>query len=199
MDIILRTPTSILRLSQDPLAYPSNPMPFHDPLGNMGGGPSCQDEPKREGPHFPESFDKARVKESLSVLQDLVFELKREVVDLNYRLQATDAKVASFLKILSSLHESLLSDSADTSPMEDPEAAKGENQRREPSPEEKDGSRKRARMTSRELSATRRVASNGTMARRILRKNPGQEIFTPRGPATCQVFKLLVFVSLFRF
>jgi hypothetical protein len=102
----------------------------------MGGGPSLQGEPKRAGPRFPESFDRTQFKDSLSVLHDLVFELRQEVADLNYRLQATDVKVASFLKILSSLHEALLSDPVETSPMEDPEAAKGGDQRKVQSPAE---------------------------------------------------------------
>jgi hypothetical protein len=36
MAIIPRTPISLLRLSQDPPANPPNPMPSHDPLGNLG-------------------------------------------------------------------------------------------------------------------------------------------------------------------
>lgn len=49
-------------------------------------------------------------------------------MDLNYRLQATNAKVVSFLRIISSLHEALLSESDGTSSMKDSQAAKDADQ-----------------------------------------------------------------------
>jgi hypothetical protein len=52
MAIIPRTPISLLRLFQDSPAIPPNPVPSHDPLGNLGCGPSPQGEPKRVGLHF---------------------------------------------------------------------------------------------------------------------------------------------------
>jgi hypothetical protein len=93
-------------------------------LGDRGSDPPLRGESKREVPGFSESFDRARVKEIMSALHDLVFELRQEVTDLNYRLQATDAKVASFLRIILSLHEALLSESDETSSMKDSQAAK---------------------------------------------------------------------------
>jgi hypothetical protein len=138
MAVIPSTPISTLQLSLDPLAYPSNPMPFHDPLGDKGGDPPLHGESKREAPSFSESFDRARVKESLSALHDLAFELRQEVTDLNYRLQATDAKVTSFLRIISSLHEALLYESDETSPLKDSQAAKDADQREVPRPVEEE-------------------------------------------------------------
>jgi hypothetical protein len=66
--------------------------------------------------------------ESLSALHDLVFELRSEVADLQYRIQATEAKVASFLQIISSMHEALFAEPVDTSPLKHPEAAQEETQ-----------------------------------------------------------------------
>jgi hypothetical protein len=47
-------------------------------------------------------------------LYDLVFELRREVADLKFRLQATEDNVASFLHILSAMHSELSSDPSGT-------------------------------------------------------------------------------------
>jgi hypothetical protein len=128
MAIISRTPISILRLSHDPLAFPSSSTPSGDPLGNLGGDPSLHSAPKRAGPCFPENVDRVQFAESLAILHDLVFELRQEVADLQYRIQATEVKVASFMQILSSMHEALFSTPGDTSPKEHPEAAKEEAQ-----------------------------------------------------------------------
>jgi hypothetical protein len=98
-------PISLLWLSQDSPAISPNPVPSHDPWGNLGSGPTLQGEPERAGPQFPDSFDRAQFKDSLSILYNLVFELRQEVVDLHFRLQATDVKVVSFLQILSAMHE----------------------------------------------------------------------------------------------
>jgi hypothetical protein len=48
----------------------------------------------------------------VGILYDLVFELRREVVDLKFRLQATEDNVATFLHILSTIHSELSSDPA---------------------------------------------------------------------------------------
>lgn len=76
MAVIPSTPISTLRLSLDPLPYSSNPMPLRDPLGDRGGDPPLRAESKKKAPSFSEAFDRARVKEILSALQDLVFELR---------------------------------------------------------------------------------------------------------------------------
>jgi hypothetical protein len=60
------------------------------------------------------------------ILHDLVFELRQEVVDLHYRLQAIDEKVASCLQLLSSMQATLTSDPVEAMPMETPAAATDE-------------------------------------------------------------------------
>jgi len=47
------------------------------------------------------------------VWHNLVFELRQEVVDLHFRMQTTDAKVASFLQIIASMHAALFLDPVD--------------------------------------------------------------------------------------
>jgi hypothetical protein len=121
MAIISRTPISILRLSHDPTELPSSSKPSGDPPDNLGDHPSPHTAPKRAGPCFPENIDKVQFAESLAILQDLVFELRQEIGDLQYRFQATEGKVASFMLILSSMHEALFSAPEDTSPTEHPE------------------------------------------------------------------------------
>jgi hypothetical protein len=109
-------------------------VPSHDPLGNLGCGPSPQGEPKREGIHFPDSFDRAQFRDSMFVLHDLVFELRQEVAELHFRIQAMDVKVASFLQILLSMHAALYPYPVEAIPMEDPEADKDEGQNNVSSP-----------------------------------------------------------------
>jgi hypothetical protein len=53
-------------------------------------------------------------RERLGILYDLVFELRREVADLKFRLQATEANVATFLHILSAMHSELSADPSGT-------------------------------------------------------------------------------------
>jgi hypothetical protein len=135
MAIISRTPISILRLSHDPSAVPSSSTASGDPLGNLGGDPYHHSAPKRAGPCFPESVDRVQFAESLAILHDLVFELRQEIADLQYRVQATEGKVASFMQILSSMHEALFTATGDTSPKENPETAKDEAQDKTQTPE----------------------------------------------------------------
>jgi hypothetical protein len=45
-------------------------------------------------------------------LHNLVFELRQEVADLQFRMQSTEAKVTSFLHIIASMHAILNQDSA---------------------------------------------------------------------------------------
>jgi hypothetical protein len=52
----------------------------------------------------------------VGILYDLVFELRREVADLKFRLQATEDNVATFLHILSTIHSELSSDPAGNTP-----------------------------------------------------------------------------------
>jgi hypothetical protein len=126
--IIPRSPNSLLRHFQDPPVNPSAPTPVLDPLGNLGCEPSPHRAPRKAGHHFTDSFNSAQFRDSLAILHDLVFELRQGVEDLHFRLQATDEKVAICLQTLSSMHEALSSDLAETTPMEEPTAATGEGQ-----------------------------------------------------------------------
>jgi len=121
MAIIQRTPISIMRLSQDQTELPSSSLPPGEPQDIWSDHPSPQTTPRRAGPCYPENIDRIQFAESLAVLQDLVFELRREVADLQYRFQATEGKVASFMHIISSMHEALFSAPEDTHPTEHPE------------------------------------------------------------------------------
>jgi hypothetical protein len=61
----------------------------------------------------------------LGILFDLVFELRKEVADLKYRLQATEENVATFLHILSTMHTELSSDPVVSAPGEVPDTVTG--------------------------------------------------------------------------
>jgi hypothetical protein len=118
--IIPRAPISILHLSRDTAELPSSSMPPGETQDNWGD-PSHHTAPGRAGPCYPENIDRIQFAESLAILQDLVFELRQEVADLKYRFHATEGKVASFMHILSSMHEALFSAPEDTRPTEHPE------------------------------------------------------------------------------
>jgi hypothetical protein len=135
MAIISHTPISILRLSHDPSMLPSSSKPPGDPPDNLGDYPSIHSAPKRAGPCFPESIDRVQFAERLAIFQNLVFELRQEIADLQYCFQATEGKVASFILILSSMHEALFSAPGDISPTENPEATTEASQDNTQTPE----------------------------------------------------------------
>jgi hypothetical protein len=54
-------------------------------------------------PHPTDHLDNEHFRDRLGILFDLVFELRKEVADLKYRLQATEENAATFLHILSRL------------------------------------------------------------------------------------------------
>jgi hypothetical protein len=58
----------------------------------------------------------------MAALYDLVFGIRQEVEDLNYRLQDTGTKVDLFLRTLTSLQSSLTSSSDEDAPMEESDA-----------------------------------------------------------------------------
>jgi hypothetical protein len=60
--------------------------------------------------------DSEHFRERLGILYDLVFELRREVADLKFRLQATEDNVATFLQILSTMQMELSSDPTGITP-----------------------------------------------------------------------------------
>jgi hypothetical protein len=158
MAIIQRTPISIMRLSHNQTELPSSSLPPGEPQDNWSDHPPPQTAPRRAGPCYPEHIDRIQFAESLAILHDLAFELRREVADLQYRFQATEGKVASFMHIVSSMHEALFSAPEDTCPTEhtenpteaaplstQPSGAAGEQQ-------------KESRTDSKDLASTREAA-----------------------------------------
>jgi hypothetical protein len=114
----------------------SAPMPIPGPSSNLSGEPPTYGEPKRARLHPTDLFDSAHFRDRLVILHDLVFELRQEVADLQFRLQATEENVASFLQIISSMHTELSSDPVDSAPVEAPAAATGEGMDRVQRPAE---------------------------------------------------------------
>jgi hypothetical protein len=74
----------------------------------------------------------------LAILYGLVFELRQGVEDLQFRLQLTNEKVALFLQLLSSMHETFLSTPEGATSRQEPEAdtAEGEVKARATSKQE---------------------------------------------------------------
>lgn len=62
-------------------------------------------------------------RDRLLIMNDLVFELRQEMADLNYRLQNTDEKVASCLQLLSSMQGALTVEPVEVMPREAPAVA----------------------------------------------------------------------------
>jgi hypothetical protein len=67
---------------------------------------------KRLRLHPPTHPDRDNFSESLGILYDLVFELRREVADLKFRFQATEDNVETFLQILSTMQMGFSADPA---------------------------------------------------------------------------------------
>jgi len=126
MEIITHSPIALLRLLHNPPDGPSSPILSPHPPGNLLCGPSTQEDPPTAAPNPQDSYDREQFRNSLSVLHNLVFELRKEVPDLHFRLQATEAKVTSFLQIISSMHSALFLDPAAD--------VKEEGQQRRPAP-----------------------------------------------------------------
>jgi hypothetical protein len=101
------------------------------------------------------------------------------VADLHFRMQTTEAKVASFLQIIVSMHAALFSDSAEVNEEEDQHSEPGQAELKQ----------MRARKAPVELRTARKLISDGTTSQYTLRKSPGQEIFSPCRPVICQVSK----------
>jgi hypothetical protein len=71
--------------------------------------PSSRKQGHKEHPSADTVHDE-QLKDKLSILYGLVFELRQGVEDLQFRLQLNNEKVALFLQLLSSMHEAVLSD-----------------------------------------------------------------------------------------
>jgi hypothetical protein len=109
MAIIPQTPISPLRLLNVP-QVPPHPETHLNLPSSSTDAPSQWEEPRGAGQSFQEAFDRDRFSNSLSALFNLVFELRQEVADLQFRMQTTETKVASFLHIIASMQRALLSD-----------------------------------------------------------------------------------------
>ena len=109
-----------------PLLHPHDPLVlFHRPAPFLGprGEPPPQSAHTRAGLHADGYFDKLHLRDRLPIIQDLVFDLRQEMADLNYRLQATDGKLASCLQLLFSMQVALAQESVEAMPGEATAAA----------------------------------------------------------------------------
>ena len=93
-------------------------MSFPGSSSTWRSAPLASGESKRLHLHPAAQLDSEHFRERLGILYDLVFELRREVADLKFRLQATEDNVATFLHILSTMQSELSSDPTGTTPGE---------------------------------------------------------------------------------
>ena len=93
-------------------------MSFPSSSSTWRSAPTTFGESKRARLHPTSHLDSENFKERLGILYDLVFELRREMADLKFRLQATEDNVATFLHILSTMQSELSSDPTGTTPGE---------------------------------------------------------------------------------
>jgi hypothetical protein len=82
--------------------------------------------PRNNENQSSDSFFDTQLRESLTILFGLVFELRQGVEDLQFRLQTTDGKVAALLQILSSLQEAFPPDLAGAASAAEPHAETSE-------------------------------------------------------------------------
>jgi hypothetical protein len=125
MATIPRGLAPLLRCPQDPRMQFSTPLSIPGPSSNLRRAPPAYGESKRVRHHPTDHLDSEHFRDRLVILYDLVFELRTEVADLKYRLQATEENVASFLQIISTMHSELSSDPVDSAPGEAPDTATG--------------------------------------------------------------------------
>jgi hypothetical protein len=123
LEVIPHSPCSSLRRL---LAPPVNelPHPHHLAFPRVLG-----EEPlpsmRKPGSSGVPSFDATtgeQVKDNLAILYSLVFELRQGVEDLQFQLHLTNDKVALFLQLLSSMHETFLLTSEGATSRQEPEA-----------------------------------------------------------------------------
>jgi hypothetical protein len=188
MATIPRSPISLSHHLHDPLVN------FHPPAPILGssGDPPPHGAPKRAEPHSTGSFDRMHFRDRLLIMHDLVFELRQEVADLNYRLQATDEKVASCLQLLSSMQAALTSDPVEAMPREAPAAATDEGPNKAQRPVNRNRRRLSMEAMMKELRAARQRKNFGQTSQRTLKKSLGQGTSLPCGQAYCQVFRSFV-------
>jgi hypothetical protein len=110
-----------------PVAEPA-PTPLLASPRNLGGEPPSSRKHGNNGHPSSDSFNGEQIKDNLTILYGLVFELRQGVEDLQFRLQTTDEKVVVLLQLLSSMHEAFHSDPAGATSVKEPCAATdGEN------------------------------------------------------------------------
>jgi hypothetical protein len=125
MATIPRGSAPLLRCPQDPWMQFSAPLSIPGPSRLLSGAPPAYGEPKCACLHLADHLESEHFRDRLVILYDLVFELRTEVADLKYRLQATDDNVVSFLHLISTMHSELASDPVDSAPGKAPDAAMG--------------------------------------------------------------------------
>jgi len=181
MAVIPHTPTSVMRLSLIPPELPSSSMHPGEPSAKWSEPPPPQPAPRRAGLCYPEHLDRIQFAESLGTLHDLAFELRREVADLKYRFQITEAKVDSFMQIVSSMHEALLAAPEDTYHAEHAEATPLSTQ-----PSEAAGPQQReSRPGSEEAASTREAAEPWDYGVTVIEEEQG----SGDAPATWPTYK----------
>jgi hypothetical protein len=101
-------------------------MAFTDPKPSPDPPKSSSVElPPRSRHEGADSYTSEQFKTSLEILYGLVFELRQGVVDLQFRLQATDEWVEAFLQTLASMQAAFSSSATEATPSMDPRAAPG--------------------------------------------------------------------------
>jgi hypothetical protein len=118
--------TSPLHYPPGPSATPIDPASNFDPLHFLGGGEHSQHASRGAGPLPSGPFTRVQLWDSMAALYDLVFGIRQGVEDLNYRLQETGATVDLFLRTLTTLQNSLVSNLAEDAPMKEPDPATDE-------------------------------------------------------------------------
>jgi hypothetical protein len=111
-------------------------MSFPRPSSNLSSAPPAYSDSKRARLQPTAHLDSEHFRDRLVILYDLVFELRKEVADLKYRLQTTEENVATFLHLLSTMHSELSSDPADSAPGEVPDVFTGAGRDRRQRPAE---------------------------------------------------------------
>jgi len=128
--LLLHSMATILRGSPPTHCSPPDPrmqfvatMSFPGSSSTWRSAPLAFGESKRLCLHPVTHSDSEHFRERLGILYDLVFELRREVADLKFRLQATEDNVTTFLQVLSAMHSELSTGPSGTAPGEaiDPE------------------------------------------------------------------------------
>jgi hypothetical protein len=126
----------------------------------------------------------------LLIMHDLVFELRQEMADLNYRLQATDEKVASCLQLLSSMQVALTQEPVEAMPGEAPAAATDEGPHRAQQPVDREPAK--TEHGSRDEGIKRDEADEPTYEPTYIEEEPWPGDLPPMWPAFCQVYRSYV-------